>query len=136
MFDAIFVPPRVHEAVGGLVLLMTLLSLLWFAWRAFKNRAPGTAGNVLLMITQAVLMVQALIGVKLLDQGLHVMQIYVHYIGGLAPLAFFLVWYWLPERSRQGRWLGTVLTSGVFLFAIMTFFIGQSYVASGSGMGA
>jgi len=136
MFDSIVVSPRVHEAVGGLVLLTTLLSLVWFGWRALKNRAPGKAGNLILMVTQAVLMVQVLIGVKLLDQGLGIMQIYVHYIGGLAPLAFFLVWYWLPESRRQGRWLGTVLTAGVFLFAVMTFFIGQSYVASGSGFGA
>lgn len=136
MIDSIIVPPRVHEAVGGLVLLTTLLSMLWFAYSAFRNRPTGKAGNALLIITQAVLMVQVLIGIKLLDQGLGILQLYIHYVGGLAPLAFFLLWYWLPERSRQGRWLGAGLTAAAFMFAVMAFFIGQSYVASGSGFGA
>ncbi len=96
----------------------------------------GWFGHSVFIVCQLVLMLQALIGIKLLDQGMGVLQLYIHYVGGLAPLAFFLLYYWLPEKTRNARWTATLVTGSAFLFAIMAFFIGQSYVASGSGFGA
>lgn len=125
-----------HASVGGLVLIATLVAFLWSGWRALARKPLGWFGQAVFILSQAVLMIQALIGIKLLDQGLGVLQLYIHYVGGLAPLAFFLVYYWLPERLRGARWTATLVTGAAFLFAVMAFFIGQSYVASGSGFGA
>ena len=117
------------------MLFSTLVALLWSGWRAVRNQPLGLFGNAVFIVCQAVLMIQALIGIKLLDQGLGILQLYIHYLGGLAPLAFFLVYYWLPVRLRQARWTGMLVSGASLLFASMAFFIGRSYVASGSGFG-
>lgn len=75
-------------------------------------------------------MIQALVGIKLLDQGLGPLQLYIHYVGGLAPLMFMLLFYWLPEQQRARRWLPSTFSSLGFVFALMSFTIGASYVAS------
>ena len=136
MIDSIIVPSWVHASVGGLVLIATFVAFIWSGWRAIAGKPLGWFGQAVFILSQAVLMIQALIGIKLLDQGMGVLQLYIHYVGGLAPLAFFLVWYWLPERQRMARWTATLVTGAAFMFAVMAFFIGQSYVASGSGFGS
>ena len=74
-------------------------------------------------------MVQVLIGIKLLDQGLGPLQLYIHYLGGLGAFFFYLLLYWLPVRVREARWTPFSLSSLAFLFAFMAFTIGSSYVA-------
>ncbi len=135
MIDSIIVPSWVHASFGGMVLLSTFAAMIWSGLRAIARKPFSWIGHALFIISQISLMIQALIGIKLLDQGLGVLQLYIHYVGGLAPLAFFLVYYWLPERVRAGRWTTTLVSGAGFLFAVMAFFIGQSYVASGSGFG-
>lgn len=118
-----------------MVLLSTFAAMIWSGLRAIARKPFGWIGHGLFILSQISLMVQALIGIKLLDQGLGVFQLYIHYVGGLAPLAFFLLYYWLPETVRSRRWTTTYVSAAGFLFAVMAFFIGQSYVASGSGLG-
>lgn len=130
MIDAIWVPPWIHYAVGGLVLLVTFLAAAVLLWQGFRRRPVGKLGHAALIAAQIVLMIQALIGIKLLDQGLGPLQLYIHYVGGLAPLMFMLVFYWLPERQRQRRWLPSTFSSLGFVFALMAFTIGASYVAN------
>jgi len=101
-----------------------------FAWR---GRELGTSAHAVLIVAQVSLMVQAVIGIKLLDQGLGPLQLFIHYLGGLGPLGFFFVYYWLPRRVRLKRWTAAIVTSSAFLFAVMAFGIGMSYVA---GQGA
>lgn len=134
MIDAFWLPSWVHVAVGGLVLLVTFFCAALIGWRAFKGLPLGWGGRVSMIVAQIFLMVQALIGIKLLDQGLGPLQLYIHYVGGLAPLMFILVFYWLPARVQQRRWLPFGLTGAAFVFAVMAFTIGQSYVATGSGI--
>jgi multisubunit Na+/H+ antiporter MnhB subunit len=57
------------------------------------------------------------------------MQLYVHYLGGTGVLFFYLLFYWLPAPMRRSGWSATVLTGLAFLFALMTFTIGEMYVA-------
>lgn len=82
-----------------------------------------------MIVAQVFLMVQALLGIKLLDQGLGPLQLYIHYVGGLAPLLFYMAYYWLPASFlRRWPWTATLVSAAAFLFAVMAFFIGRSYV--------
>lgn len=82
----------------------------------------------LFIVTQVVVAAQLLIGIKLLDQGLGPLQLYVHYLGGTGVLFFYLLLYWLPSQTRSSGWAPTVLTGLAFAFALMTFTIGEMYV--------
>jgi hypothetical protein len=129
MIERIMIPASVHMTVGMLVLVATLAATavsIWHAW--WKHERARWASGVLI-VAQLALMAQALIGIKLLDQGAGVLQLYVHYVGGLAPLLFFLMLYWFPLRdARRQRWATVAVTGGAFVFALMTFAIGQAFV--------
>lgn len=129
MIDSIFVAPNVHFSVGLLVLLAALLALVVAGWSAWKRRPMNRRVHLALIFFQIVLMVQILIGIKLLDQGLGALQLYIHYLGGLAPLAFCLVMYWLSmaDSIRKGRFAAGVAVLS-FLFVLVTFAAGSAYV--------
>ena len=80
------------------------------------------------VVAQATLMAQALIGIKLLDQGLGQLQLYIHYVGGLAPLLFFILTYWFPSAEPQRQTCNRAIAAAAFLFAFMAFTIGEMYV--------
>lgn len=129
MIDKLILRPSIHMSMGMAVVTITLLAALVLGWRAWRGQALSGTARGLLILTQLVLMVQALMGIKLLDQGSGPLQLYIHYVGGLAPLAFFLAASWWPFRSprTQSRVLA-LATAGSFVFALMTFAIGQAYV--------
>lgn len=132
MIDQIWVPPTVHLWVGVAVLVSTLLSVVVtfsFTWRKQKfNRTVHTV----LLLAQASLMVQGLVGIKLLDQGLGPLQLYIHYLGGLGAFFFYLLMYWLPKSTAEKKWVAVGLTGLAFLFAFMTFTVGSMYVSAGA----
>ncbi len=129
MIDKFIVPASVHSLMGMVVVTVTLLAMLFLVFLAWRGRAMSRAARGVVILTQVVLMAQALIGVKLLDQGAGVLQLYIHYVGGLAPLAFFLAASWWPFREprTQSRVMALV-TTGAFVFALLSFGIGQAYV--------
>lgn len=132
MIDRIIIPPTLHRGFGELVMLTTLVTacfLIYLAWR--KQSLNGWAQG-LTIGSQLALMGQALLGIKLLDQGMGTMQLYVHYLGGLGPLLFFLLLYWFPSRDaiRQTRW-AALAASGALLFAILSYTIGGLYATGG-----
>jgi heme A synthase len=124
VIDNIFVSPNVHEAVGGVVLLAMLVATGWTG-----RRPLGGGAKVSLITAQVALMVQALIGIKLLDQGLGVAQLYIHYVGGLIPLGLFMAAGWVAWRNpvTQTR-VTALLTLAGLLSAGMAFVIGRAYV--------
>ena len=132
MIDQIWVQPAVHIWVGTAVLIATLLSLVVTATFAIRKRTLNRAVYAVLLFAQVSLMVQVLVGIKLLDQGLGPLQLYIHYLGGLGALFFYLLFYWLPRSAREGRWTAAGLSSAGFLFAVMAFGIGSMYVAQGA----
>lgn len=127
--DEITLSPQVHLIFGALVLFTLLAATAVTARGALVLRRFGRTQQALFIAAQIVLMVQALIGVKLLDQGMGTLQKYVHYLGGLGALGLLILSYWLPRASEAAgarRALG--LSVAALVFAGLTFFVGGMYV--------
>lgn len=134
MIDSIIIPPSVHLTLGVLVLLSNALVLIASGWLLLRKRPINRLVSATLIFFQLVLMVQTLIGIKLLDQGLGILQLYIHYLGGLAPLFFCLLYYWLPNSETavaQNRRVFVVAALSLF-FTVLTFTVGRIYVADGT----
>jgi len=135
VIDSIIIPSSVHLTMGILVLVTNTLVLIVSGWLTFKKESPNWLAHTTFILFQLVLMVQTLIGIKLLDQGLGILQLYIHYIGGLAPFLFCLLFYWLPpakDGGKQSRRM-LIVTFLALLFTVQTFTIGRIYVVGGSG---
>lgn len=128
MIDRIIIPPTFHRGFGELVMLTILVTALFLIYLAWRKQSLNGWARSLTIGSQLVLMGQALLGIKLLDQGMGTMQLYIHYLGGLGPLLFFLLLYWFPSRDaiRQTRW-AALAASGALLFAILSYTIGGLY---------
>ncbi|GGL70806.1 hypothetical protein GCM10010840_06190 [Deinococcus aerolatus] len=136
--DEIVIQPAIHNAVGGIVVLAAIVTVM-LNWRGLlKLRGvgadaaapPSLSGwqNAALIALQIALMVQALIGIKLLDQGLGTVQKYVHYLGGLGALGLVMLYYWLPKRDARDSSIKALgLTVASLAFVLMTFIIGGLY---------
>jgi heme A synthase len=129
MIDDIALSPTVHVVIGVLVMVTTLAAAILTGILAWRRNGVTPLGHWVMVAAQAALIVQILIGVKLLDQGLGVLQLYIHYVGGLGAFFFFLLYYWFQPKTptRQG-WLAFAMSFLAFLFAIQAYFIGQAYV--------
>lgn len=129
MIDSFIVPPFVHMIIGTLVLGTSILAFVVTALAVWKKQPLSRTSHLVFVAFQLSLMVQILIGIKLLDQGLGPLQLYIHYIGGLAPMAFWLFFYWMPTGTgmAQVRRAATVSLLS-FVFVLMTFAIGSAYV--------
>jgi azurin len=128
MIDRIFIPPTVHYTLGTAVLVASLLLavvgvVVW--WRAQHASRVYTGVNI---VFQLLLMLQVLIGMKLLDQGLGVLQLYIHYLGGTAPLFFMVLLSWLPMGATARRSALRAATAVLsFAFVALTYFVGGDY---------
>lgn len=128
MIDQIGVPPTVHLWVGVAVLATTLGSFLVAILHVLRRQPMPAWTKGLLIFTQVVLMVQALLGIKLLDQGSGIVQLYIHYLGGLGPLLFFMLMYWFPTRdSLKHSRVAALVAGSAFVFAFLAFTIGSMY---------
>ena len=137
MIDNLFVPPTVHYITGTFVLGATsILSLLMIAlW--WRKQPLNFAAKFLLIVCQLGIMLQTLLGIKLLDQGLGILQLYIHYIGGVAPLLFFILLYWFPSSKAQRQTFWTMVASvSALSFVAMTYFIGGQFVRRSTLMAA
>ncbi len=130
MIDTIVLSPTIHIALGVLVMVATLAATAVTGLLAWRRTGMTAAGHWVMVAAQMALALQILVGVKLLDQGLGVMQLYIHYLGGLGAFFFFLIYYWVRPKTltRQG-WLAFGMSLLAFLFAVQSYFIGQAYVA-------
>lgn len=128
--DNINVSPTVHLMVGAVVLVAGLVAMVVAVRAAMKRQPVSRNANLIFILFQLTVMLQVLVGIKLLDQGLGPLQLFVHYLGGLAPMGFYLLYYWLrpADGAAQGRRAAVVAVAS-FLFVLMTFTIGSMYVA-------
>lgn len=128
--DEFIIQPALHSAVGGVTLLTAIVASI-ILWRGASQKTFGRVQQASLIALQILLMLQAAVGIKLLDQGMGVIQKYVHYLGGLGAIGLLMLFYWLPKHgeadtAKKAAWL----SSASLLFVVMTFFIGQMYVKS------
>ncbi len=126
--DNIIIDRSAHLVSGVIVLVTMTVATALVVRHAVRNEAVGRPGAVAIVAAQVSLIVQLLLGIKLLDQGQGIVQLYIHYVGGLMPLGAFLVGGWLArgESGRSSRILAGLLLIG-YLSALMAFFIGRAY---------
>ena len=127
--DNFIIPSSVHQLNGGFVVVALLVAAGWLTWLAVKRRPFDRAAQVLVSASQVLLIIQTLLGIKLLDQGMGVVQLYIHYVGGMIPLGFYLVagWFRFADAVRRARVLAVLVDIGL-LSAVMAYLIGQAYV--------
>lgn len=129
--DEIIISPALHQVVGGVVLLGALVAM-FLTWRGFRAGQYARAQHLGVSLFQLALMLQALIGVKLLDQGMGVMQKYVHYLGGFGAIGLLMLIYWLPQRHGQVQPArAAILTAAALVFSVLSFTIGGLYARGG-----
>ncbi|MEZ5379335.1 MAG: hypothetical protein R2733_22740 [Acidimicrobiales bacterium] len=126
--DNWIISSSVHVVVGSLVLLTMTVATGWVGWLAIKGRSLDLGGKILISVAQVVLALQVLIGIKLLDQGQGIVQLYIHYLGGLLPMGAFLAggWWVRGETPTSNRLLAALIAIGWFS-AVMAFTIGRQY---------
>lgn len=130
--DNYVIDSSVHVTVGVIVLLAMAACVFQLVRLALAGRPVDRLARVLLAAAQLALAVQALLGIKLLDQGQGVVQLYIHYVGGLIPLGLFLGAGWFAWRTeaRRTRVLAALTTIGL-VSAVMAFSIGHQYANRG-----
>ncbi len=130
--DNYVIDSSVHVTVGVIVLLAMAACAFQLVRLALAGRPVDRLARVLLAAAQLALAVQALLGIKLLDQGQGVVQLYIHYVGGLIPLGLFLGAGWFAWRTeaRRTRVLAALTTIGL-VSAVMAFSIGHQYANRG-----
>jgi ABC-type maltose transport system permease subunit len=125
--DNWIVDSSVHVAVGVAVIVTMTAAAGWAVRLAVAGRVLDTAGRVLVGVATGVLAVQVLLGIKLLDQGQGISQLYIHYLGGMIPLGVFLLTGWWPRPDTPGRTrVFAALVAVGWLSAIMAFTIGRA----------
>jgi hypothetical protein len=129
--DNLIVSSDVHVVSGVVVVLALVACTGWVARLAIRRLPIDRVAVGLVIASEVALMVQALLGIKLLDQGSGFGQLYIHYVGGLLPLGLFIVAGWLGWRriGQSARPLAAMVLGGA-LSAVMAFSIGQAYVNS------
>lgn len=127
--DNFVIDRSVHLGVGVAVLVSMTVAVALVLRRAIADEPVDRPAGLAMAVAQLVLIVQVLLGIKLLDQGQGIAQLYIHYIGGLMPLGAFLAGGWLArgDSGRSSRILAALLAVG-YLSALMAFFIGRAYV--------
>lgn len=128
MIDSIIVPPSVHIAVAVTLVIVSVVATLVVVLTAVRNRPLSPLAQGLMILTQIMLLVQLLIGVKLLDQGMGTIQLYVHYMGGILPIALFLAMRWLPNFERHQARISAAVMVVTLATVVMTATIGSAFV--------
>ncbi len=126
--DNFIIDSSAHLVTGVIVLITMTAAVIAIGRHALRNE-PVTRPAFLVMITaQLALVAQILLGIKLLDQGQGIVQLYIHYVGGLIPMGSFLLAGWVArgDSGRSSRILFGLLVVG-YVSALMAFFIGRSF---------
>ncbi len=129
--DNTIISSSVHVTNGIVVLVAMTIAFAMVARHAIAGRSVDGQTRLALLVAQVALVVQVLLGIKLLDQGQGIVQLYIHYVGGLTPLGAFLAagWFARGDTPRSARFLAVLLAVGA-VAAFMSFFIGRAYANS------
>jgi len=130
VIDNLALSPAVHRTTGLVVVIAMVATTAYLGRLAVARRPVDLAARLLLIVTQVALGIQLLLGIKLLDQGLGVAQLYIHYVGGILPLAGFLAAGWIAWRSDETRARALAVLSLLgTLSALGAYVIGGAYVS-------
>ena len=126
--DNIIIDSSVHLVTGALVLLAMTAATVLVGIHSCRNEPIDAPARLAIIAAQVVLAVQVLLGIKLLDQGQGIAQLYIHYVGGLMPLGAFLAagWFARGDSGKSSRVLTALLLLGN-VSAFMAFFIGRAF---------
>lgn len=129
VIDNFIITSAAHRWWGLLTVAVMVLVVGLVTRHVAKGEAVSTPTRWSFLVAQIVLAVQALLGIKLLDQGQGIVQLYIHYVGGLIPLGSFLAGGWLArgDTPRSARALLLLLTIGL-ASAFMAYVIGRAFV--------
>ncbi len=129
VLDNIIISSAVHRSWGAFTVFVLFVTLVLLTKDVAQSNPASRLTRWSFVVAQVALVVQALLGIKLLDQGQGIRQLYIHYVGGLIPLGVFLVGGWVArgDSKRSARILLVLLAVG-FGSALMAFVIGQAYV--------
>lgn len=129
VIDNFIINPSLHRWWGLLTVVTLAVSVGLLAIDVKNSRSTTVRTRWSFLAAQIALVVQALLGIKLLDQGQGILQLYIHYVGGLIPLGVFLAGGWLVrgDTPRSARLLLILLVVGLGS-AAMAYTIGQAYV--------
>ncbi len=127
--DNIIIDRSAHLGLGVAVLVTMTVATALVVRNAVKNQPADRATFWAIGVAQVVLGLQILLGIKLLDQGQGISQLYIHYVGGLIPMGAFLVggWFARGQTGKSSRILAALLVVG-YVSALMAFFIGRAFV--------
>ncbi len=129
VIDNIIIDPSLHRWWGAFAVASVAVVVLMVGRHVVRSEPVGSATRWGFVVAQVALTVQLLLGIKLLDQGMGIVQLYIHYVGGLIPLGVFLVGGWVArgDTVRSARILLAMLGVGL-LSGIMAYSIGLAYV--------
>lgn len=130
--DNFIIDSSVHLTTGVIVLITMTLATVLLGRHALRNEAVARSSMIVMAIAQVALIAQILLGIKLLDQGQGISQLYIHYVGGLIPMGAFLLGGWVArgDDGRSSRILFGLVVVG-YVSALMAFFIGRSFANAG-----
>jgi len=127
--DNLIIDRSAHLNTGVAVLITMTIAVVMVTRHAIADQAITKLTGTFVGVAAVALTVQILIGIKLLDQGQGISQLYIHYVGGLIPMGSLLVggWFARGDDGRSSRILAGLLVVG-YASALMAFFIGRAYV--------
>lgn len=126
--DNLIISSSAHLYTGVAVLVtMTVLAAL-VTRHAVRGESVERSTHLALAAAVVALAAQILLGIKLLDQGQGISQLYIHYVGGMIPMGAFLAagWFARGDSARSTRVLAALVAIG-YVSALMAFFIGRSF---------
>lgn len=126
--DNFIIDSSAHLATGVVVLVTMTAALVLLGRHALRNEPITRSSLMVMVVAQVALIAQILLGIKLLDQGQGIVQLYIHYVGGLIPMGAFLLAGWVArgDSGRSSRMLFGLIAIG-YVSALMAFFIGRSF---------
>ncbi len=116
--------PEVHQALGGLVILLNLVAGLWALLVYRGRREPTKPFQQVLALSHTVIVGQATIGLLLLMSQHHA-PASLHYIYGLAPAGAVLFAYSArTEEPRRNILVFAIIALVATAFAARAFMTG------------
>jgi hypothetical protein len=128
--------PRVHEAIGFIVLGAFTVGWLWGGVASVLHRDPGERFWTWITVEQVVAGIQPLVGIVLLVLGYRP-STWLHYVYGFGPLVILGVAHVMSREVTRGEVGGGRWTEPPALFTVASFIcFGLSLRALMTGLGA